>query len=84
MTRFFTDVDVEFIAGGLELKAFNDIALANTGITSSQEVPTYTNLSNGIGIISSKAASRVNGLVLTDDTKIELRTSPVTESLNFQ
>lgn len=82
--RFFKDIDVEFIAGGLELKAFNDIALANTGITSSQEVPTYTNLSNGLGIISSKASSRVNGLDLTSDSKDLLRNSELTEKLNFE
>ena len=83
VTRFFGEISVEFIAAGEELKLFNEIAQVNTGITSAQEIPVYSNLSNGLGIFSSKSTSRVDELTLSEVALDSLRNSELTESLNF-
>ena len=82
--RFFSTMSVEFIVAGTELNDFNEIALVNTGITSAQEIPTYTNLTSGLGILSSKASSVVEGLTLSEVAMDTLRNSDLTAELNFQ
>jgi hypothetical protein len=82
--RFFGTMDLEIVVGGSELQEFNEIALVNTGITSAQEIPTYSNLSHGLGIFSSKATEVVDGLVLSEVAKDTLRNSALTAELNFQ
>ncbi len=83
INRFFGTMSVEFIVAGNELKEFNEIALVNTGITSAQVIPTYSNLSNGLGILSSKASSIVDELVLSEVALDTLRNSELTAELNF-
>ncbi|MDX1408530.1 MAG: DUF4249 family protein, partial [Saprospiraceae bacterium] len=52
--RYFRSVDVEVQSGGEELFEFRRIQLANTGITSvGGDIPQYSNLSEGIGILTS-------------------------------
>ncbi len=50
--RVMLGVDLIVLAGGLELRTFNDIRNANLGITASQEIPRYTNLSEGYGLFT--------------------------------
>ena len=83
INRFFGTMSVEFIVAGNELKEFNEIALVNTGITSAQVIPTYSNLSHGLGILSSKASSIVDELVLSEVALDTLRNSELTAELNF-
>lgn len=82
--RFFDVMSVEFIVAGKELKEFNEVALVNTGITSAQVIPTYSNLSHGLGIFSSKSTARVDELVLSEVALDTLRNSELTAELNFQ
>ena len=46
------------------MASFLSIGQANTGITGSGELPTYTNLSRGLGIFGSKAQTIILGLGL--------------------
>ncbi|MCC6816616.1 MAG: hypothetical protein IT267_09405 [Saprospiraceae bacterium] len=50
--REITGIELIVLAAGLELKSFNDIRNANLGITASQEIPRYTNLSEGFGLFT--------------------------------
>ncbi|HMQ46576.1 MAG TPA: DUF4249 family protein [Saprospiraceae bacterium] len=52
--RVFKAMDLYITGAGDEFYQLIRVAQANTGITSSQSVPTYTNLSEGLGIFSSK------------------------------
>ncbi|NOT36245.1 MAG: DUF4249 family protein [Saprospiraceae bacterium] len=50
--RILKGVELILLSAGKELKTFNDIRNANTGITASQEIPRYTNLSEGFGLFT--------------------------------
>jgi hypothetical protein len=83
-TRLLTSIDVVIKGGGEAVEQYISIALANTGITSAQEIPVYTNLSEGLGIFTSVVETSVSGLTLTADSDNYLSTSEITQSLNFQ
>lgn len=68
---------------GEAIDEYVSISLANTGITSSQEVPVYTNLSEGRGIFSSISESITPDLLLTDDSRDSLFFGQFTADLNF-
>lgn len=53
LKRFFSSIEFVVDAGGEHLYEYINIGQANTGITSSQVIPTYTNLSEGFGVFSS-------------------------------
>jgi len=81
--RRFDNVDVILDAAGVELLEFNRIASANLGITSSQDVPTFSNLSEGLGIFSSKSRSEIFGIGLSPKSLDSLMNGQITQSLNF-
>lgn len=83
MKRFFKDIDVEIVAGGRELEKFVTVQQANSGITASQETPTFTNLSEGFGVFSSITVLLGEGIDLSDATINELKNNPNTAALNF-
>ncbi len=83
-SRLFDSVDIIVWAGGKELAEFIKITQANTGITSTQDIPKYTNLSEGIGIFSSRNVSYNTGFGLTNQTLDSLKNSIITDPLNFQ
>lgn len=83
-TRLFQTIDIVIWCGGKELETFIKIANANSGITGTQEVPGYTNLSEGVGIFTSRNVSYNNGFLLTQQSLDSLRNGVVTEHLNFQ
>lgn len=69
-------------AGGPEVYDFNTIVNANTGITASQEIPRYSNMSEGFGLFSSiHRTERSFGISL--ETKSLLRTVDQTRLLGF-
>jgi len=81
--RQILKVDLEVKAGGQDLLEFNSIVNANTGITASQEIPRYSNLSEGFGLFAS-TATLVRTMGISSDTKSYLKTDPATSALNFQ
>ncbi|MEM6318858.1 MAG: hypothetical protein AAF960_14395 [Bacteroidota bacterium] len=82
--RIIRSVDFQIDAGGEELLNYINVGSANTGITSAQLVPTYTNLSSGLGIFASRNSILVKGFPLDNQTKEELRTNELTKDLNFR
>ena len=83
--RFFQNASISITSGGKELKEYVTIGQANLGITSSGEIPRYTNLSNGaLGIFSSATSITRNNIGLTPITLDSLRRGQITKSLNFQ
>ena len=83
-TRLLTTLELVIKGGGEAVEQYISIALANTGITSAQEIPTYSNLSEGRGIFTSIAETVVPDLLLTPDSDNFLLTSEITKDLNFQ
>lgn len=82
--RIFDGVDIFFTAGGAELRDLIRVERANTGITSSQAIPFYTNLSEGRGVFSSRTTAERRGLTLNGPAMDSLRNGIHTRLLNFQ
>ncbi len=82
--RSFSNIDLVLVSGGQEVVEFISIGQANLGITSSQDVPTYTNLSEGVGIFSSRNSLVKNSIGVTAETLDSLRLGQLTKDLNFQ
>jgi len=83
--RFIQNTSLIITSGGKEIKDYISIGQANLGITSSGEIPTYSNLSNGgLGIFTSTTSFRRNNMGFTNITLDSLRNGSITKSLNFQ
>ncbi|MEO6130234.1 MAG: hypothetical protein ABIQ02_00195 [Saprospiraceae bacterium] len=83
-TRKFDSLDIIIWCGGKELQEFIKIVRANLGLTSTQDIPKYTNLSEGIGIFSSRNVSYNTGFKLTQQALDSLKNGSVTKKLKFQ
>lgn len=82
--RLLTSIDIVIDAGGQEIFQFINVGQANTGITSSQIVPTFTNLSDGWGVFSSRNQFVEEGFFVDSATRDLLRDGALTRDLNFQ
>ena len=68
---------------GDALYQFVRVSRANTGITSAQSIPTYSNVDGGLGIVTSRYTTVRQGIVLADEALDSLRTGIYTRNLNF-
>ena len=84
MVRFFDGFDIYVTGAGEELLEFVRVSQANTGITSAQSIPTYTNVSDGLGIFTSRSQVLRSGLQLNSIALDSLREGIFTRDLNFQ
>ena len=82
--RLLTSIDIVIDAGGQELFQYINVGQANTGITSSQVVPVFTNLSDGLGVFSSRNQFVEEGFFVDSATRDVLRDGELTRDLNFQ
>lgn len=83
--RYLQGASIELVSGGKEIRDYISIGQANLGITSSGEIPRYTNLSNGgLGLFSSKAYFRRDNIGFSNITIDSLRNGIFTKSLNFK
>lgn len=82
--RIFKNIDFKVTAAADEISDYINIVQANLGITSSQEVPKYSNLSEGYGVFSNIKESINSGISLTPITMDSLRDGRFTKNLNFQ
>ncbi len=84
LRRVFVQLDFRVDVAGQELFDYISIGQANTGITSSQVIPTYTNLSEGFGVFSSRNYSVYSGFTLNPESIDTLQDGIHTRHLNFQ
>lgn len=82
--RQFTGIDVVFTSAGQSVSDYIRVGQANLGITSSGEVPVFTNLSEGRGIVGSRAKVKINNLQLSRNSLDRLKTNDFTKNLNFK
>ena len=82
--RVFQSIDIIVWCGGKELLQYNITLGANSGITSTQDAPQYTNLSEGRGIFTSRNVSNNIGFGFHNESLEELRNGSITGDLNFQ
>lgn len=84
LIRIFKDIDIIITGAGQEFVDFLEITRANSGITSSQVIPVYTNLSEGRGIFTSRTSTVRTGITLTQISLDLLKDGIHTQNLNFQ
>lgn len=82
--RFFQSIDFEIISGTQEIYDYVRVLQANLGITSSGEIPVYSNMSTGYGIFASRASTIINNLPISATTQDSLKKGFITKDLNFQ
>lgn len=82
--RVFDHIDIQLVAAGVEFLELTKIGQANLGITSANEIPIYTNLSEGRGVFSSKATALRTGLTLGPVSIDSLQNGIFTRQLGFQ
>jgi hypothetical protein len=82
--RTFKSIDFEIYIGGVEFSDYINVGIANTGITGSQTIPTYTNIENGLGLFSSRNKVVKTGVKLSAEALDLLKNSEFTKKLNFR
>ncbi len=82
--RIFDNFDLRITGAGAELVELLRVARANSGITSSQAIPLYTNISEGRGIFSSRSSAVRTGLTLNTASLDSLKNGIYTRNLNFR
>ena len=83
LRRRVVSLDYIVTGAGSAFREFSRVRLANTGITAAQEVPTFTNLSEGVGIFTSVSRFVLDGIQLNARTETELEDGPITGNFNF-
>ncbi len=81
--RELGDADLVIYAGGTDLLEYINREAANSGITGTQGFADYTNLSEGLGIISTRYDKRVEGIQFNSDVNAELLINEFTSDLSF-
>lgn len=84
ISRRIQSLDIRIDAGGEALFNYINVGQANTGITSSQVVPTYTNIENGLGIFSSRNRLVEEDYAIDAITRELLKEGELTRRLNFE
>jgi hypothetical protein len=82
--RLFEELELVVTGAGEELYQFVRLRQANTGITSAQNLPVYTNMSEGLGIFSSRYTMRRTGIRLQQEARDSLVNGIYTKDLNFR
>lgn len=82
--RIFSSMELRITGAGEELYQFIRVSRANTGITSAQSIPTYSNVEGGLGIVTSRYSALREGIVLAEEAIDSLRNGIYTRGLNFQ
>lgn len=76
--------DFMFSAGGETLDTYNQVAIAQQGLTSGNIQPEYTNIENGLGLFSSRFYKTVYKVQIDDHTIDTLACSTATKHLRFE
>ena len=74
--------DVEYFGAGEDLYTFIQVNKPSIGIV--QKRPEYTNVSNGLGIFSSRYITSFKNMPLSAEMKNTIKNSVYTQGLNFQ
>ncbi len=81
--RQFSKMEFNFAAGGTNLTSYYNSIQSQSGLASSTALPVYTNVSGGVGLLSSREFQSVDNLYLSDAGKDSLACDPSVSFLNF-
>ncbi len=81
--RRLSRIDVIVYAGGEELLKYIEAGLANSGITSAETLPLYSNIDGGLGLFSTRYAEQTRGFLPNQAMLDTLSSGPYTNQLGF-
>jgi len=82
--RYFEGIDLVISGGGAEIYKYLQTASANSGLTGSEIISSYTNMSEGYGIFTAKNATTLKSLKVTELTINSMNANPITKLYNFR
>lgn len=82
--RYFEAMDVTLEGGGVELRKFEEVSSASGGITGAEVIPSYTNMSEGFGLVISKNATTLTNVRTLEPTVKQMNERDLTRLLNFR
>ena len=81
--RVMTGLDITVYAGGQEFVDFQQVLLANIGLTGALELPLFSNIDGGLGVFAGKYHVETKGHLLSGASIDSLRMNRLTSKLNF-
>ncbi len=81
--RKMDSCDFLFSVGGEELDTYNQVSIAQQGLTSGQALPTFTNINGGLGLFSSRFHKNIVNLEIDGRTIDSIACNINTAHLNF-
>jgi hypothetical protein len=81
--RYFEPWDLTITGGGKEIAAYLQTAEAAAGLIGAEVLPTYTNLSEGFGLFTSKNSVVLPNIKLTNQSVDSIRANKATFDLKF-
>ncbi len=84
ITRFMNLAEFQLISGNSNVADYIRVGQANLGITSSGEIPTFTNISEGLGVFGSRTVDHRFDIPFRETTLDSLKGGALTLDLNFQ
>jgi hypothetical protein len=83
--RYFDGCDITLEGGGREIKTFLEVTSVNSGLTGAEVAPTYSNVSEGFGIVTSKNVAHLNSIRIQAATVDSMNAyGQATRQLNFK
>ncbi len=82
--RQFKNIDLKIQAGNSDLNKFIEADNVNIGITSSEFIPNYTNVKNGLGVFASRSKLEKLAIPISALTLDSLKNGQYTKDLNFK
>ncbi|MCO6492121.1 MAG: DUF4249 family protein [Phaeodactylibacter sp.] len=82
--RVVGSMDLVVTGAGEALYQFVRVSRANTGITSAQSIPSYSNVEGGLGIVTSRYTAMRQGIVFAEEALDSLQTGIYTRNLGFE
>lgn len=84
INRYLIDYDLTVYSGGKEMLKIQEAQNINAGLTGAQLLTSYTNMSEGLGVFTSRNKVQVKKLTLTQESKDSLVLGQRTRKLNFK
>lgn len=79
----FDRSSVLVVGGGKEIRDFQVSAIASSGVSGAESIPTYTNVTNGLGLVSAVNRNVANSYVIKFSTVDSVKVHPLTKNLGF-
>jgi hypothetical protein len=81
--RLFDRTRILVVGGGKEIREFQVSANAASGVSGAESIPVFTNVQNGLGLVTAINQSNVNQFQIKFSTIDSVKVHPLTKNLGF-